>query len=52
MWVVEARKFGQNPDYWYMSGLTQEESKARHQELYDQGWAMVHSYEYENEEKQ
>lgn len=44
MWVVEARKFGPIPDYVFISGLTQEESKLRHQKLYDEGWAMVRSY--------
>lgn len=46
MWVVEARKYGPVADYWYQSGLTQEESRIWHQKLYDQGWAYVRSYKY------
>lgn len=46
MWVVEARKFGERKDYFYMSGLTREESRRRHQKLYEEGWAYVRSYKY------
>lgn len=48
MWVVEARNWGPaNKDYFYMSGLTEAESKKRHKELFNSGkWAMVRSYKY------
>lgn len=47
MWVVEARNWGPLGDYWYISGLTEEESKKRHKELFNSGkWAMVRSYKY------
>lgn len=46
MWVVEARKYRPFADYWYQSGLAQEESRVWHQKLYDQGWADVRSYKY------
>ena len=46
MWYVEARKFGENKDYFYMSGLTQKEARRRHSELSNSGkWAMVHSWD-------
>ena len=46
MWAVEARNFGENKDYWYMSGLTQEESRQRHSKLANSGkWAMVRSWD-------
>jgi hypothetical protein len=51
MWAVEARNFGGRADYFYMSGLTQEESRQRHQKLYDEGWAMVRSFNLETEWK-
>lgn len=51
MWVVEARNFGVDKDYWYMSGLTEEESRARHAKLSNSGeWAMVRSYKYGDDE--
>ena len=43
MWYVEARKYGERKDYWYMSGLTQEEARQRHNKLFAEGWAYVHS---------
>ena len=54
MWAVEARNFGENKDYWYMSGLTQEESRERHTKLSNSGeWAMVRSWDLTKEwEKQ
>ena len=46
MWAVEARKFGENPDYFYMSGLTQTESRRRHCKLATSGeWAVVRSWD-------
>ena len=48
MWVVEARNYGDKKDYWYMSGLTEEESKKRHKDLFNSGkWADVRSYKYD-----
>lgn len=46
MWAVEARNYGDKPDYWYMSGLTEEESRRRHKKLANSGkWAMVRSFD-------
>lgn len=46
MWAVEARNYGDNPDYWYMSGLTEAESRKRHAALSNSGkWAMVRSWD-------
>lgn len=50
MWAVEARKFGDQPDYFYMSGLTATESRRRHQKLANSGeWAMVRSWDLQAE---
>lgn len=46
MWAVEAKNFGDNPDYFYVSGLTQEESKKMHKSMANSGeWAMVRSWD-------
>lgn len=46
MWAVEARNYGDRPDYWYMSGLTAAEARARHSKLANSGkWAMVRSFD-------
>jgi hypothetical protein len=46
MWAVEARNYGEEPDYWYMSGLTEAESRKRHAVLSNSGkWAMVRSWD-------
>mgnify|MGYP006899592674 CR=1 FL=1 len=46
MWAVEARNYGEKPDYWYMSGLTEKESRSRHANLSNSGkWAMVRSWD-------
>ena len=46
MWAVEARKYGENPDYFYMSGLTQAESRRRHKKLANSGeWGYVRSWD-------
>lgn len=46
MWAVEARNYGENKDYWYMSGLTEAESRRRHSKLANSGkWAMVRSWD-------
>ena len=55
MWAIEAKNFGDNPDYFYVSGLTQEESKRMHKSMANSGeWAMVRSWdkvaEWEQEE--
>ena len=41
MWYVEARNYGERKDYWYMSGLTQQEAARRSDKLCDQGWEYV-----------
>lgn len=46
MWVVEARNYGENADYFYLSGLSQEESRKMHSRLANSGeWAMVRSWD-------
>lgn len=46
MWAVEAKNFGENKDYFYMSGLTEKESRARHAKLSNSGkWAYVRSWD-------
>lgn len=46
MWAIEARNFGNNPDYFYISGLTQSESRKQHAEMSNSGkWAMVRSWD-------
>jgi hypothetical protein len=53
MWAIEARKFGDNPDYFYMSGLSQAESRRRHSQLSNSGeWAMVRSWDLVAEAEQ
>ena len=38
MWAVEARSYGENADYFYMSGLTEAESKRNQQTV--EKWQM------------
>lgn len=45
MWAVEASKFGDNPEYCYVSGLTKEEAETRFRKLYDEGWDMVRCFD-------
>ena len=46
MWAVEARNYGDNADYFYMSGLKEAESLRLHNELANSGeWAMVRSWD-------
>ena len=46
MWAVEARNFGENPDYFYMSGITQKEARRRHAKLSNSGeWSSVRSWD-------
>jgi hypothetical protein len=57
MWAVEAKKYGNNPDYFYTSGLTEAESKRMHKKLANSGeWGFVRSWdkraEWEAEEAQ
>lgn len=53
MWAVEARNYGDNPDYFYMSGLTQKESRRRHAQLSNSGeWAYVRSWDLQAEREQ
>lgn len=50
MWAVEAKNFGDNPDYFYISGLTEEESKKMHKDFANSGeWAMVRSWDKQAE---
>lgn len=49
-WAVEAKNFGPDPDYFYISGLTQKESRSLHSELSNSGeWAMVRSWDKQAE---
>jgi hypothetical protein len=53
MWAIEARNFGDDPDYFYASGLTQVESRRLHSELANSGeWAMVRSWDLVAEAEQ
>jgi hypothetical protein len=46
MWAVEAKKFGDNPDYFYISGLTETESKRMHKQMANSGeWEFVRSWD-------
>lgn len=46
MWAIEAKNFGDNPDYFYISGLTKEESRKLHSDLdRSKEWAMVRSWD-------
>ena len=46
MWAVEARNYGEQKDYFYMSGLTQKEARRRHAQMSNSGkWAMVRSWD-------
>ena len=46
MWAIEAKKFGDNPDYFYMSGLTETQARRRQSKLSNSGeWAYVRSWD-------
>jgi len=46
MWAIEAKNFGDHPDYFYVSGLTEAESKKMHNSMANSGeWAMVRSWD-------
>jgi hypothetical protein len=46
MWAVEAKNFGPDSDYFYISGITQKESRLLHSELSNSGeWAFVRSWD-------
>ena len=46
MWAIEARNFGPDADYFYLSGLTEAESKKMHKDFANSGeWAMVRSWD-------
>lgn len=50
MWAVEAKTFGPNPERYCLYGLTQRESRIKHNELSNSGkWAMVRSWDLEAE---
>lgn len=52
-WAVEARNYGDNPDYFYVSGLTEKESRRRHSQLSNSGkWAFVRSWDKQAEWEQ
>lgn len=51
MWAVEAKTFGDNPNYFYMSGLTQEQSRELHSQLdLSKEWAMIRSWNKQQED--
>lgn len=46
MWAIEARNYGEQKDYFYMSGLTQKEARRRHATMSNSGkWASVRSWD-------
>jgi hypothetical protein len=46
MWAVEARNYGEEKDYFYMSGLTEKEALRRHAQMSNSGkWAMCRSWD-------
>jgi hypothetical protein len=46
MWAVEARNYGEEKDYFYMSGLTEKEARRRHAQISNSGkWAMCRSWD-------
>jgi hypothetical protein len=46
MWAVEARNYGEEKDYFYMSGLTEKEARRRHAQMSNSGkWAMCRSWD-------
>lgn len=46
MWAVEAKTFGNNAEYFYISGLTKRQSRVLHSDLANSGeWAMVRSWD-------
>ena len=53
MWSIEAKTFGDNPNYFRMYGLTEVESRRLHKEMADSGeWPYVRSWDAEAEHKQ
>jgi hypothetical protein len=53
MWMVEAKTFGDDPEYLRYGPLTEEQSKAIHKDLADSGeWAMVRSWCLDQARKQ
>ena len=45
MWAIEAKNFGENPDYFYLSGLTEAESRKKHKQFSNSGeWAFVRTW--------
>jgi len=46
MWAIETRTFGENKDYFYMSGLTKEEAHRRIAKMSNSGqWAMCRAWD-------
>jgi hypothetical protein len=53
MWVIEAKTFGDDPNYFRMYGLTKEESRRLHKEMADSGeWPYIRSWDAEAEAAQ
>ena len=53
MWVIEAKTFGDDPNYFRMYGLTEVESRRLHKEMADSGeWPYVRSWDVEAEAAQ
>jgi hypothetical protein len=53
MWAVEAKNYGENKDYFYMSGLTQRKAQRLQATLSNSGeWAMTRSWDKEHEWEQ
>lgn len=53
MWAVEAKTFGDNPDFFYTSGLTEAASRKLHTDLANSGeWPYVRSWNTEADREQ
>jgi len=46
MWAIEAKNFGEEKDYFYMSGLTEKQARRKHAQMSNSGkWAMCRSWD-------
>jgi hypothetical protein len=53
MWIVEAKTFGDDPQYYRYGPVSEKESRRIHEELANSGeWALVHSWSLDAEQKQ
>ena len=53
MWMVEAKTFGENPQFFRYGPVSEKESIQIHKELADSGdWSLVHSWNIVEKQKQ